>query len=185
MALIARWRQLRVERKPGVTFQKCSSCAFCLADKRCNPPPHPHAPFGPSASIASAVVLPYFSFSSAPFVALVLVLVFFSFAQILRVFRNFNSWCLRGIYWYRPLAGGYSTVRPATPPFTPPPSLSIYLNQSPLLIPWPMPCLNKLLIYIGQYYMLWSCFWTRVKLTLTWPPEEEEIFKNKQLPFLY
>ena len=65
MALIARWRQLRVERKPGVTFQKCSSCAFCLADKRCTPPfrpPPPHAPFGPSASIASALVISGFPF---------------------------------------------------------------------------------------------------------------------------
>ena len=184
MALIARWRQLRVERKPGVTFQKCSSCAFCLADKRCNPPT-PQRPIWPLSlhSIRSSITL-FFLFLCS-FCCFSFIFSFFSFAQILRVFRNFNSWCLGGIYWYRPLAGGYSTVRPATPPFTPPPSLSIYLNQSPLLIPWPMPCLNKLLIYIGQYYMLWSCFWTRVKLTLTWPPEEEEIFKNKQLPFLH
>ena len=174
MALIARWRQLRVERKPGVTFQKCSSCAFWLADKRCNathpfrpPPPRPIWPLC-LHSIRSSITL-FFLFLCS-FCCFSFIFSFFSFAQILRVFRNFNSWCLGGIYWYRPLAGGYSTVRPAPPtPFSLSlflsNSYSIYLNQSPLLIPWPMPCLYKLLLYIGQYLHFGAVFENK----LSWP----------------
>ena len=76
--------------KAGGDFPKVQQLRL-LSGRQAMQPTHPNAQFGPSPSIASAVVLPYFSFSSAPFVALVLVLVFFSFAQILRVFRNFNS----------------------------------------------------------------------------------------------
>ena len=59
--------------KAGGDFPKVQQLRL-LSGRQAMQPTHPNAQFGPSPSIASSVVLPYFSFSSAPFVALVLFL---------------------------------------------------------------------------------------------------------------